>query len=481
MPPKAKAKAAAMLRRPAGHPRVGALRRPAGRGEVRSPWAQGLEQELWKVSPTELGPGSLLAITEADYFGAPVKFAGEVTQLVIEHGESTVLMKALGTDHEGLLRAHSARPLQLFKGHICPPGCGKLTSGEYLIHCVKGRRLNKEQEEGWTSNLEGHRPPAEEGDEMAELRERSHRLRGGDPGGGSTMRQGEVPPPGRLEAEASVDKKRKKKDKKEKKRTKEVSEGRHPAVAAQKELRDLYAGTALDPQERIRRRILGKAQKFAARKKPRSSSGSSGSSSSSTSPTVEGFRGLESVFAEENKVRALAERFPGALTLEAVTAMRQALLTTSGEELDDTGVKPVALLYYRSVLCRRATGAQSREMLNLAAALDHLLRGRVVCAADIISQRLKAQEAVTQGTSWSVALRMEVPPPESGSLVSRAELQQARREDYSEAQARWRTQANSGSKGDGKGKGKNQKGHQEPWKKDEKKEEARKGKGSERK
>jgi len=295
------------------------------------------------------------------------------------------------------------------------------------------------------------------------------------------MRQGEVPPPGRLEAEALVDKKRKKKDKKEKKRTKEVSEGRHPAVAAQKELRDLYAGTALDPQERIRRRILGKAQKFAARKKPRSSSGSSGSSSSSTSPTVEGFRGLESVFAEGNKVRALAERFPGALTLEAVTAMRQALLTTSGEELDDTGVKPVALLYYRSVLCRRATGAQSREMLNLAAALDHLLRGRVVCAADIISQRLKAQEAVTQGTSWSVALRMEVPPPESGSLVSRAELQQARREDYSEAQARWRTQANSGSKGDGKGKGKNQKGHQEPWKKDEKKEEARKGKGSERK
>ena len=170
------------------------------------------------------------------------------------------------------------------------------------------------------------------------------------------------------------------------------------------------------------------------------------------------------------------KRFPGALTLEAVTAMRQALLTTSGEELDDTGVKPVALLYYRSVLCRRATGAQSREMLNLAAALDHLLRGRVVCAADIISQRLKAQEAVTQGTSWSVALRMEVPPPESGSLVSRAELQQARREDYSEAQARWRTQANSGSKGDGKGKGKNQKGHQEPWKKDEKKEDAGRGK-----
>ena len=268
MPPKAKAKAAAVLRRPAGHPRVGALRRPAGRGEVRSPWAQGLEQELWKVSPTELGPGSLLAITEADYFGAPVKFAGEVTQLVIEHGESTVLMKALGTDHEGLLRAHSARPLQLFKGHICPPGCGKLTSGEYLIHCVKGRRLNKEQEEGWTSNLEGHRPPAEEGDEMAELRERSHRLRGGDPGGGSTMRQGEVPPPGRLEAEASVDKKRKKKDKKEKKRTKEVSEGRHPAVAAQKELRDLYAGTALDPKERIRRRILGKAQALPRRLDP---------------------------------------------------------------------------------------------------------------------------------------------------------------------------------------------------------------------
>ena len=275
--------------------------------------------------------------------------------------------------------------------------------------------------------------------------------------------------------------KSKKKDKKEKKRSKEVSEGRHPAVAAQKELRDLYSGTALDPKEKVRRRVLAKAQKFASRKKPKSTSGSSGSSSSSTSPTVEEFKGLESVFAEENKVRGLAERFPGALTLEAVSAMRQSLLTTSGEELDDSGVRPVALLYYRSVLYRRASGAQSREMLNLAAALDHLLRGKVACAADIISQRLKAQEAVTQGTSWSVALRMEVPPPESSSLVSRAELQQAKREDYSEAQARWKSQASSWAKGDGKNKGKGQKGDRETWKKEDRREENRKGKGTEKK
>ena len=488
MPPKAKVKAIAkpkakaVLHRPAGRVRVRALRRPAGRDAAISPWDQGLEQELWKVSPTDLGPGSSLVITEADYFGARVKFAGQVTRLELEEGESMVSMKALGTDSEGILKAHSAQPLQLFKGHICRPGCGKLTSGDYMIHCIKGRRLNRDQEEEWTNNLVGHRPPAEEADEMADLRERADHLRRRASGGEPPQRvQGGVPLPREGEETKSPVTKSKKKDKKEKKRSKEVSEGRHPAVAAQKELRDLYSGTALDPKEKVRRRVLAKAQKFASRKKPKSTSGSSGSSSSSTSPTVEEFKGLESVFAEENKVRGLAERFPGALTLEAVSAMRQSLLTTSGEELDDSGVRPVALLYYRSVLYRRASGAQSREMLNLAAALDHLLRGKVACAADIISQRLKAQEAVTQGTSWSVALRMEVPPPESSSLVSRAELQQAKREDYSEAQARWKSQASSWAKGDGKNKGKGQKGDRETWKKEDRREENRKGKGTEKK
>ena len=51
--------------------------------------------------------------------------------------------------------------------------------------------------------------------------------------------------------------------------------------------------------------------------------------------------------------------YAGALALEAMNSMKRSLLTTSGEEVEE-GVKPVALLYYRSVLGRRSSGAQSR-------------------------------------------------------------------------------------------------------------------------
>ena len=144
-----------------------------------------------------------------------MKFAGQVTRLELEEGESMVSMKALGTDSEGILKAHSAQPLQLFKGHICRPGCGKLTSGDYMIHCIKGRRLNRDQEEEWTNNLVGHRPPAEEADEMADLRERADHLRRRASGGEPPQRgQGEVPLPREGEETKSPVTKSKKKDKK---------------------------------------------------------------------------------------------------------------------------------------------------------------------------------------------------------------------------------------------------------------------------
>ena len=289
-------------------------------------------------------------------------------------------------------------------------------------------------------------------------------------------------PPGDQQQEASQDR-AKKKEKKVKKKSKDVDNGRNPAAAAQKEVKELFRGTGLDPREKVRRRVQKRAQKLVSRKRGKSSSRSSGSSSSSSSPTQEEPRGVDGVFAEDTKVRAVAERYPGALTVEAIAAMKRSLLTTSGEDMDDSSVKPIAVLYFRTVLAKRTSGAQSREMLNLSAALDLLIRGKPACAADLIAQRLKAQEAVSQGTAWPVAQKLEIPPADQPGLVARAELASARKEEFEEARTRWRAQAAGSGKADNKGKSKGGRGDSNPWRRDDRKDENKdkKGKGQEKK
>ena len=117
-------------------------------------------------------------------------------------------------------------------------------------------------------------------------------------------------------------------------------------------------------------------------------------------------------------------------------------------------------------------------MLNIASAFDCLLKGKVASATDILSQRLKAQEAVCNGTAWGVAQRLEIPAPDSTSLVARSELQQAQKEDYAEAKARWRTQSAGGLKGKG-----NKGDHKDSWRRDDKREDhkEKKGKGGDKK
>ena len=121
--------------------------------------------------------------------------------------------------------------------------------------------------------------------------------------------------------------------------------------------------------------------------------------------------------------------------------------------------------------------AQSRELLNLATAIDLLLRGRAAHALDVLTQRLKAQESVSQGTQWSVAQRVEVPVAERTSLLQRSELERAQKENYQDAKTRWGAMSqSSGKKGENKGKksGKPEKGE---WSKEDRRDEGRQGKG----
>ena len=91
-----------------------------------------------------------------------------------------------------------------------------------------------------------------------------------------------------------------------------------------------------------------------------------------------------------------------------------------------------------------AHGAMGREMINLATALDMVLRGRPAQAADVISQRLKSLEAICHGTHEGALPRSSKFRSRTGpaTIAQRNELQVAQEESYQDAKGvkGWRFQ-----------------------------------------
>lgn len=456
-------------------PRRG-LHRPAACSDVAEAWEAGEEVPLSGLPLDFVKPGLFLVVTEGEYFGAAAKVAGKVQRVELEPEATFLMMKLTGTNNEEILKAYTGAMEKAFKVHLCPPDCGRVEVGALFLHGMKGRKGLPVGEEAWTSNLETG--PAAEEDELAILRKRKAGLeaRGVQPQVGEGCQAGASPEKGDVEES----KKKKKKKKKEREKEDKLHSGRQPAKAGQKEASQLFAGTALDPKERVRKRVLRKAQRFAARKKyKRSSSSDTSGSSSSSVTTDDGVNIVEGVFTEETKTKAVAERFPGALAMETLMSMRRSLLTTAGEEGEEQSTRPVALLYFRNTLARRAGGAQGRELLNLATAVDALLKSKPAHALDILCQRMKAQEAVLNGTNWAVAQRVELASADSTALIARGELASAQKENYLDSRARWQTQATGPGKGGApKGKGKTKESSGKDDKKDEKGKD--RGKGGER-
>ena len=190
-------------------------------------------------------------------------------------------LRLAGTDHEeesALLRPHL--PAGVRAAGLLSPRRAR----------AKGKRKGGR---GWIRSLE---PPRDEGrDELEELRRREREL--------LTERDARNTKEARKEQkkkkeseeskETTEEEKKKKKKKKSKDKNEELLSERHAGRAVQKELSQLYAGTALDP-----------------------------------------------VYAKETKAKALAEKYPGALAMETL----KNLLTTAGEDGDlknDPGGTPV--------------------------------------------------------------------------------------------------------------------------------------------
>ena len=476
MAPKAKVKAKAMavvrrgVRRPAI--RVAPLRRPAalagvpGGGDL-TPWRNGEEVILREVASQDLEVGQLVCLPSAKYFQSEVKVAGYLEKIEVTREDMHIYLALTGTSSEDLLRLHGQHPNQLLQVHCCARDCGLHESGDWYVHASKGKLLiTGGVREDWTSNLEqvGRPRGVEEIDELSELRrralEREKEIAGAQPveelkdkgPGGSSGSQG---------SKRKKSKKEKKKKRKEKGKEKEMISGRYPVTASQKEVHSLFGGTGLDPKEKVRKKVLKQAKKFLMKKGKTESSSSSSSSESSTSSQEE--LQPEGLFVESSRSRAVAERYPGVLAFEAAKLMQSTLLTEQGEDGGVASGRPTVLLYYRQHLQQQAHGAMLREMLNLATALDMVLRGRPAQAADVLAQRLKSLEAMTHGTHWSVAQKLEVPLPDQATIAQRNELHVAHKESYQDAKVRYQTSypGKGGAKGSKGGDYKGGKGERE--------------------
>ena len=234
----------------------------------------------------ELGRGVRVVCTKAFYYHQECKVAGAITGLEVQGGETVLLLQLRGTTHEGLLKLHSSGPLQEFRLHLCPPGCNQEEVSDFLIHALQ-MRLEQEEaaEEGWATNLQKVQP-AEETDDLAGLRERQQKL------GVEAER-----PAVEKKEKSKKTKRKEKKEKKEKREKKErlglavessgsseevALDGSRARLAARKSLIALFAGTGLDPKEKIRRRVSQKARRAVKKRGKRSSDSSSGGSSGST-------------------------------------------------------------------------------------------------------------------------------------------------------------------------------------------------------
>lgn len=159
-----------------------------------------------------------------------------------------------------------------------------------------------------------------------------------------------------------------------------------------------------------------------------------------------------------NKVKEIGDRFPGALSAQALNQMRLGLLQDLGVENEATGLKPVAVQYVRQQLIKKASPPVQRELLTIGSAVDLLLKAKPAAACDVLLQRLKAMESILAGSHWAVAQKQEPVGKDGLMLTGAEELTIAQKDAWQENRSLWLSSLPSGSQG--KGRGKDEKGDQ---------------------
>ena len=439
MPPK--------LRRPASA-RGRALRRPAAveperEEEIERKLSSGGPVVACKVTLEEALKCKRLRV-KGTYWQEEVEFVGRVLSPAVDGRELYLQLQLEGSPAESVISWATGHPGVPCRLHLCREDCNRELSEDGLFHAVTLEDLGVEGAilPPWENNLLGE-------DENAKLRQRAEAAKAKSPNREKDKKRKRTssssPSSGRKKA--SKEKKRKKKERKERQK-----------VQGQKELKDLYGKTGLDPDPEVRRELMRKAKKVIRKKKNRSSS--RGSSTSSSGGQSSG----EELFQEEMKVKAVSEKIPGVLAANAIREMQGKLLSHTGQiwERDVSKLPPLLTAHYRQHLQGKMTAAMAREVRTLCYACDLLLLGRPASALDTLVQRVKALELQATGSHFSIAQRLELLPREEEVLAGRMEAKEAAREAREDYKARLGTQRvpfDPKGKGDPKGgKGKDNKG-----------------------
>ena len=454
-------------------PKRGALRRPASlRGALRRPARQEAEKEkeeqvLPKLqSFSDLNPKALaglrsIYLPEAVYYGRKVKLAGQVKSVRSEDGQWFLDLEVKGTRDEDLLRILSGRKDKLVAVHLCTMDCNQQLADELLVHSGKFEEVSL-MEESWMSNLKEATRREDGGDDLQELRREQARME-------------------------EAGRKAKTDDKKEAKRKKreEAEEGRpskspkggeESREVGQRTLAEVFGGTGMDPNVRVRSKIVKRARKIAKKdrrskkkKDKGSSSGSLGttSSSSSSSSLEVGETGL---FEDDKRLRAVWKRCPGALSSISLQEIKRSLVTAAGTAcgMDKQSLPPLFTQYSRQVVMPGMSASLQQEVITISQALDLLAQGKVGSSMDVLTQRLKSLEALGRGAHWTMCRQYELVKCEDGGMTEAQERLSAARQAREEDRLRslmmrpasgkgGDTSQNMGGKArKGKGSGKNQ-------------------------
>ena len=469
-----------MLRRPAAkHAARRGRARPAAAAhvvetpeQVKDKYLKGKEVLAERVPPGAFQGGDWIKATSATYFQQPADAAGRVVREHLESGERELLIELSGTQNEEVLKqatAQDPRPA-VFRWHLCGSTCTGLRSNPDLLHVQKLKKVDEKVGTTWETNLEDSQETgllrAEH--EQWKTEKKADKDKKKKKKDGSSSEKEKDKEKGKKKSKEK-EKKKKKKDKKEEtsssgKTTSESSKKKKKKriggkAIARKGQKACYAGTGMDPDYAVRRKLTKKVRR--SLKKSRDLS----SGSDSKSDTDEEEDDTQTVLSDRNKIQRIHSMAPGLLSALTLGGMKPHITSLGGSHWDDEehDLPPIVAQYHRHFMAAKLTGSMSREATTLAWLSDLLVQGRVAEALDCSLQRLKAIEMISTGVNWSQALKIEIPPGPEPTMSSRAELQVASKEMKLDAQVK----GSGGDKGQGKGKGKG---------KDKGKEKSKKGK-----
>lgn len=436
------------LRRPAAviPPPGSGRRRPAAREEASVPvgaadtveykFGLGENVDIAQLPISALKVGQLLIFDEAKYFGGICKVAGRYRELWQGDHDQRLKVHITGTTNADLLAYATGTADRLGEVHLCPPGCAGEPHAPGLIHSLQVRSVKKEGEKGlvWELNLEI--PPVDELESLRRKQEELEKQLALAKGEAGAVREKKVSRSRRRRREKKKKKKKKgrsrsssktstadqKRTGEEKVRRKRKWGGRS---IARKDLSLIYGGTGLDPQAKIRRRVMHYAKKKLRAK----ASSSSSNSSTSTSRTERSSEEEGDLLQDSNKIRSLHRHGPGLLAAMGVGRMKEAMVELEGLwKEEEASLPPIAMKYVRSTLHGKLSGGALREVMTLASMLDLMMMGRVSEAADLGMQRLKSIERVSQGSTWASTEKLELIGTLAPQISTRAEMSVAAKE-----------------------------------------------------